>query len=170
MEALEKAETAALLARSQMRVYGSFKDGESEWLSGKEHLDNGRYRLARRRFEQAIAGYSTASATPPPSGQEDTGTLRQTLTREQISNIADQARSKGLVRFGLRDFDNFVFMIASAVLAIVVMQVWNQIYPQLSGFTGGLWFITAFLIGFGSESLVGEAIEITRLGQRHQNQ
>jgi hypothetical protein len=166
LEALERAENAAILARSEGKTFGSFRDGELEWLSAKTHLDNGRYRLARRRFERAISYYNAATATAPAVVQ-DLDPQRQPLTNQQISNIADQARSRGLIRLGLRDFDNIVFILSSVVLAIIIMQVWNQIYSQLQALSvGGLWFITAFLLGFGSESLVGEAIEVTRIGQR----
>jgi hypothetical protein len=168
LESLEKAENAALLARLQKRVFGSFEDGDLEWLNAKTHLDNGRYRLARRRFDRAIEYYNSASTTPSPEeGYIDT--QRQQLTKEQISNLADQARTKRLKGLGLKDFDSIVIIISSAVLGFLIMEVWNEVYAELSASNiTGLWFVTAFLLGFGSESLVGEVVEITRIGQRYQ--
>jgi len=39
LEALQKAENAALLARLEGRIFGSFEDGDLEWLNAKAQLD-----------------------------------------------------------------------------------------------------------------------------------
>jgi len=123
--------------------------------------------LAKRRFGRPIEYYNGAINTPSP-GQVDIGTQRQPLTKEQISNLADQARTTRLKGLGLRDLDSIIFIVSSAVLFILIMQVWNQVYAELSASNiSGLWFVTAFLLGFGTESLVGEVIEMTRIGQRY---
>ncbi|MGB8936474.1 MAG: hypothetical protein WCC17_15380 [Candidatus Nitrosopolaris sp.] len=144
LEALEKAENAARRAKSEGRTFGFFGDGDSEWLDAKIHFDNGHYRLAKRRFNRAIEYYDVSSATPSVV-QGDIAIQRQQLTTEQISNLGDHARTARITGLGLKDFDSIVFIVSSAVLGILIMQVWTQIYAELSASNiSGLWFVTGF--------------------------
>jgi hypothetical protein len=71
--------------------------------------------------------------------------------------------TKGL-RSSLRNPGNAFFFVASITLGIGVMQTWTQVYSQLASsldvtFIG---IIAALLLGYGSQSLLGEALELSK--------
>jgi hypothetical protein len=149
VEFLEKAEESASVAIREGKTSGAYIEGDIELLQGKTYFEDGRYRLAQRRFQKAIERYSKAA-----TGMNIT---RQPLSKEAISRIVDTVKTKRLVMMGLKDTDIIIFIISSAALSIIIMQIWTQVYTQL--FNSGnnfLSLITAFLLGYGSQSLIGE--------------
>jgi hypothetical protein len=110
--------------------------------------------LAKQKFEKAeeysnhaIAGRSVDLTTQP-------------LSKRALSAIVDQAKTSNLIKFGIKDVELYTFILSSLILAVVTLQMWTQVFVDTSTDSySGLWYISAFLIGYGSQSLVGQAIE-----------
>jgi hypothetical protein len=78
----------------------------------------------------------------------------------------------GVPKFRIRLFapkDNFKesggysYLVVSIILGIAVLTVWQSFYPNLATF-GRSWidYIAAILVGFGSQAVIGEAVDIVR--------
>jgi hypothetical protein len=78
----------------------------------------------------------------------------------------------GVPEFRIRLFapkDNFKesggisYLVVSIILGIAVLTVWQSFYPNLATF-GRSWidYIAAILVGFGSQAVIGEAVDIVR--------
>jgi len=134
-----------------------FYDAHQELLTGRMYLDNGQYKLATRRFRKAIDYYDKSQKG------EFKGTDRQPLSAGAISKIIEQAKDKGLIKLGFKDTNNVVLVITAFSLIIIILNVLNQVYSQLLNInTSGLWYVASFLLGYGSQSLIGGIIETIR--------
>jgi hypothetical protein len=154
---LEKAEAASIRANIEGRRGKNFYEGHNEVLEGRKFLNNGQYKLATRRFQRAIDYYDKSHKG------DNEGTGGQQLSSQAISKIIDQARDKGLIKLGFKDTNNVVFIITAISLIIIILNVLNQVYSQLLDInTSGLWYIASFLLGYGSQSLIGGIIESIR--------
>jgi hypothetical protein len=75
-----------------------------------------------------------------------------TTVREISSSISELKRSEYIVYIGL-----------SLILLLIILQVWNQFYPQLAQFgTSGMTYVAAFLFGYAAQALIGEAFEFVK--------
>jgi hypothetical protein len=79
--------------------------------------------------------------------------------------MADSARAKKGLRTIFRYTDNVLFLVSSIIFATIILQTWVQVYSQLVSLANtDLWYISAFLLGYGSQSLIGEVMELSKKG------
>ena len=120
-----------------------------------------RLHTAKRIFESATKYYNSSKEG---SSEANPNKQRPALTYGAMAKKVRAARATKGLRSSLRNPGNAFFFVASITLGIGVMQTWTQVYSQLASsldvtFIG---IIAALLLGYGSQSLLGEALELSK--------
>jgi tetratricopeptide (TPR) repeat protein len=156
LEAIDNAEKSASSARLEGRFDKQFENGDSEFVRAQRYFLRGDYEEARKRYQRASDYYNAAKQGGGQGG-------RQPIPDTKMAEMADNARTEKGLRSSFRQSDNLLFITVSAVLAVVVMQTTTQVYSQLLSFgISAISYISAYILGYGSQSLLGEAIELSR--------
>lgn len=152
---VERAEKAADSSRKQGRFDNEYERADLDFTRGANFINIGDYEHATKLFESSIEHYHNADAGGSNPIQ------RQILTAEQMAQIVDSIRMrKGFFRF-LTKSNNISFIVLSILLSAAIMDAWTRFFPQLvSSSTAGLWPVSALLIGYASQSILGEALEL----------
>lgn len=137
------------------RFDNEYERADLDFTSGPSFINIGDYEHAARLFESSIEHYHNAYAGGSDPIQ------RQILTAEQMAQIVDSIRiRKGFFRF-LTKYNNISFIVLSILLTAAIMDAWTRFFPQMvSSSIAGLWPVSALLIGYASESILGEAMEL----------
>lgn len=160
VKALEDAEAAAFLARTEKHVDDKYRQGDKEFSDADKFFLIGDYIQAERVFESATKYYNSSK----DGGEVDPNKQRPALTPAAMAKKVRAARAIKGLRSSLGNPGNAFFFVASITLAIGVMQTWTQVYSQLSSSLDVTFIsiITAFLLGYGSQSLLGEVLELSK--------
>jgi hypothetical protein len=88
--------------------------------------------------------------------------MGEILRADEILEKTDKASSKAL-RKGLRQGGIVLYSIVGILLFGAIAVVWLTILPNLVSVTGTLlWYFSAFLLGYGSQSIVGGIAEFAK--------
>lgn len=157
LSSLDKLEDDETKARLEDRLDQRFIEGVDEAVRGLKYLKKGEYSQAGRIFDVAAEYFRSATKEQAP------GLQKQLPKKTIISDLVDEARAEKGLRSSFRKSDNLLFLLSSVILGVVIIQTWIQIYPQLMSLANtGLAAISAFVLGYGSQSLLGEVVELTR--------
>jgi len=158
LSSLDRAEEAARIAGLEDRLGRHYVEGDGQWERAFTYLDRGEYDRAKKFFDAAEESYRKSKGEPGNIPFQ-----RQLLTNAERILQTDNARTEKGILSSLRRSDNLFWLIVSVILAIGIMQTWTQIYSQLIVLSGTpLWQVGAFLLGYGSQSLLGEVFEFAK--------
>jgi hypothetical protein len=151
LEVIEKFRTSSLKAHREGRVDSSFMTGNEEAARALKYFKNGDFEYAKQAIENAIDSVNSAKTAPIREGQG--------LKTGFFNAMFDEVRTKGL-RSLFKNQNSIIFFLTSSAVFIVILQTWLQVYNQIQ--TSGesfLGIIVAFLLGYGTQSLLGEAFD-----------
>jgi hypothetical protein len=160
VKALEEAEAAAFLSRTEKRVDDKYPQDDKEFQDADTFFLRGDYIQAKRIFESATKYYNSSKED---SGEANPNKQRPALTYGAMAKKVRAARATKGLRSSLRNPGNAFFFVASITLGIELCRL-TQVYSQLASsldvtFIG---IIAALLLGYGSQSLLGEALELSK--------
>lgn len=156
---LENAENAANLARREERFDEEYERGDQEFRRALKFITNGDNEQGAKILESSANHYRAARRGG------DTLIQLARLTAEQMSELIDDIRlnRNGSIRVLLRKFKSVLFIIAAILVFVGIVEIWTRFTTDATSIsTNSLWPVYAFLIGFGSQSLLGEVFEISR--------
>jgi hypothetical protein len=124
VKALEEAEAAAFLSRTEKRVDDKYPQDDKEFQDADTFFLRGDYTQAKRIFESATKYYNSSKED---NGEANPNKQRPALTYGAMAKKVRAARATKGLRSSLRNPGNAFFFVASITLGIGIMQT----YPGL---------------------------------------
>jgi hypothetical protein len=158
--AFERLQRAADGAQRGQRLDREYELGVLEFVRASEAIGRKEYEkvvricdAASEHFHAAREGGDTPLQTPAMTGEEILDT---------INEIRDKRAS---FREYLKRARTLAFLLITLLTLVLIIQTWTQFITQINSLSFNyLWLFNAFLLGFGSQSIVGELFEL--LGRR----
>jgi hypothetical protein len=155
LTSLDKAVKAVKSCVRENRRDVEYGTGNDAYVQGTKVFVKGSYGKAKEYFDAATDSYYKAKTSGNgPEPDIDFADFREMTEKAPIGTILINGATKS---------DTLYFILTTVVLFIAVMQAWTQFSSKLSLSGESLTdFITAFILGYGSQSLLGEALEISK--------
>jgi len=151
LEIIEKFRITSLRAEREGRNDENFKIGNEEARRALGYFRDGDFEYAKQTMETAVD--SMASAKVPE------GRIVQGAGIRLINDMIDEVRKRGL-RDLFKQKNSIIFFLTSTAVFVVILKTWMQVYNQIqSSGESFLGIIVAFLLGYGTQSLLGEAFD-----------
>ena len=161
VEAVFKAMTEFSKAKDEKRMDATYDNASNRMDVGFTILSKGYFDESKKWFDDTANVFKSATNDPnytPPAGVA----LGEILTADQILEKTDKASSRALGK-GFRQGGIVIYTVVGILLFAVIAGVWSTILPNLLSVAGTfLWYFSAFLLGYGSQSIVGEVAEFAK--------
>ena len=156
LESLEQCRQSLLKTISQRRLDNNFNSACNEISRIYTYYQTGDFDYTKKIFDNATELLNSAK-------EQSMGFQADKLVNYisgKMNQITTDLRTKKVLRSTLRPQNNIIFFLTSIVLGVIVIQTWLQLYVQVQSLSDSpIGYIVAFILGYGSQSLLGEAFE-----------
>jgi hypothetical protein len=154
MESIDRSRAAYSKAISDGRRDDMFFAGLDEIARGIRFINRGDFEYAKKIVDGSVDIFNSAKVSK--RGIQNKPAVFDTL--------ADQARTKKVLISTLKHPNMVIFFLTSLALGVIIIQTWLQVYSQIQPLNESpLGLAVAFLLGYGSQSLIGETLDLFKV-------
>jgi hypothetical protein len=167
-EAISAAEDLSFQLIDLGKAKGNkYDEGKNLLNDAIQSFKDGKYTEAKKSAERAKNLFNIVLTSPDqrPDERITSGKSADSYT-EKRERFGFQVSPLVTISSILYDFLRTNFIVyggVTVVLAVALLQLWQQFFPQLSTFgASGIDYVAAFLVGYAGESLLSEAVDFAK--------
>lgn len=148
-------------AQESNRLDTKFDTGISKVVEGLHLLELGFFTDAKETFDAATHSFKSSKKIKTTESEIPTSNY-EIPTESKILTIAHRISGSGLTK-SLKQDNAILYLITSILLFVGIIQVWITILPKLLPLVNSVFlYLSTFLAGYGSQSILGEIVELAR--------
>ena len=161
LDSFNESRSEMVDAHTNDRLSTEFDSGISKFFQGLQMLEQGFFVNAKESFEAAAQLFKSAKKIPSVESEIQKPNY-EIPAESKILAVARNISGKGLTR-SLRQDNAILYLVTSILLFIGIIELWFTILPKLLPLSNSIFlYLSTFLTGYGSQSVLGEIVEFAR--------